>query len=112
MSLGTLLALFWSMQVVAYLTFKTGSQSASQRSARWVTSFIAGNAVGAASIIFLMRIFAKMPENPNLALMLTSVGAAVGCQVAMILVYRSRLSIIQWAGIALALAGTAVALLG
>lgn len=112
MNLGTLLVIFWSMQIAAYLAFKSGSQSDSRRSARWVTSFIIGNAVGATSIIFLMQIFAKMPENPNLALVLSGVGAGIGCQLAMALVFRSRLSPVQWGGIALALAGTVVALMG
>lgn len=112
MNLWILLAIFWSMQIAAFLTFKSGSLSASSRSSRWVKSFIIGNAIGASSIIFLMRIFAKMPENPNLAFVLSSVGAGIGCQLAMVLVFHSRLSFVQWAGIALALAGTAVAMLG
>ena len=112
MNLGILLVIFWSMQIAAYLAFKFGSQTNSHHSARWKTCFIIGNAVGATSIIFLMQIFAKMPGNPNLALVLSSVGAGIGCQFAMVLVFRSRLSLVQWAGIALALAGTTVALLG
>jgi multidrug transporter EmrE-like cation transporter len=112
MNLWTLLVIFWSMQIAAYLTFKCGSLSASRYSARWVTSFIIGNAVGTTSIIFLMRIYAKMSENPNIALVLAGVGAGIGCQLAMLLVFRSRLSFVQWTGIALVLAGTAVALLG
>ena len=112
MNLWTLLAIFWSMQIAAYLSFKSGSQSTSSRSGKWMKSFVIGNVIGATSIIFLMRIYAKMPDNPNLALVLAVVGSGLGCQLAMALVFRSRLSIVQWSGIALALAGTVVAVLG
>lgn len=100
------------MQIAAYLSFKYGSLSASQKSHRWLTGFIIGNAIGATSIIFLMKVYEKMPANPNLAVVLSGVGAGIGCQLALALVFRSRLSLLQWGGIGLALAGTAVALLG
>jgi len=112
MNLGTLLVIFWSMQIAAYILFKSGSLSDSPHSSRWVRCFIGGNVVGAASIVFLMQIFAKMSDNPNLAYVLAVVGAGIGCQLATALVFRSKLSFIQGSGIALALAGTAVALLG
>lgn len=112
MNLWLLLAIFWFMQIAAYLTFKSGSLSGSRHSSRWLRCFIIGNVIGASSIIFLMQIFAKMPGNPNLALVLSSVGAGIGCQLAMVLVFRARLSLVQWTGIALALAGTVMALLG
>lgn len=112
MNLLILLIIFWAMQIVAYLTFKYGSTSGSMRSTRWVACFIGGNAVGASSILFLLRIFAEMPENPNLALALAGVGAGIGCQLAMALMFRSKLSALQWCGVALTLFGTILAQVG
>ncbi len=112
MNLGVLLVIFWSMQIAAFILFKFGSLGDSHHSSRWMKCFVGGNVVGATSIIFLMRIFSKFPENPNLAYVLAIVGGGIGCQLATALVFRSRLSFVQWSGIVLALAGTALAMLG
>lgn len=112
MRLIVLLAVFWIMQVLANVAFKYGSIGGESRSRRWMVGFIGGNIVGASSIYFLMLIFACMPANPNLAIVLAGVGGALGSQVTLAWLFRSRLSWVQWAGIVLATAGTAMATLG
>lgn len=108
MILWVWVSLFWSMQIMAYTAFKYGSMHAH----RWYAGFIGGNLVGAASIYPLMRVYESLAANPNLAAVLTSVGAAIGCQVAMTFLFRSRLAWTQWAGIALAMLGTILTILG
>ena len=106
------LFIFWSMQVLANVAFKYGSQREAVRSKRWLAGFVGGNVVGAFSIYFLMRIYEQMPGNCNLAAVLASSGAFVGSQVLLAWLFRSRLGLGQWAGIALVAIGTVVATLG
>jgi drug/metabolite transporter (DMT)-like permease len=99
------LAIFWAMQIFAQIAFKWGSGDPR----RWRTGFIAGNVVGATSIVFLMRIYALLPQNSNLAAVLAGSGGFVGSQLLLAWLFRSRLSARQWLGIALVAIGTAVA---
>jgi multidrug transporter EmrE-like cation transporter len=108
MILALTLAIFWAMQIFAQLAFKWGSGDPR----RWRTGFLAGNVVGASSIVFLMRIYALLPHNSNLAAVLAGSGGFVGSQLLLAWLFRSRLSARQWLGIALVALGTAVATLG
>jgi uncharacterized membrane protein len=112
MKLAAYLLVFWAMQVIAYVAFKYGSHGETGRSKRWLTGFIGGNAVGASSIYFLMKIYEAMPGNCNVAMVLSCGGAFVCCQVALAVIFRSRLTWVQWAGVALVAAGSALATLG
>jgi drug/metabolite transporter (DMT)-like permease len=103
---------FWVLQVFAYLSFKWGSLDHQRNARRWWTGFAIGNIFGAASVYFLMHVLGLMPHNPNLALVLAIVGSTLGSQLSLAVVFRSRLAWIQWAGILLAVVGTAVATLG
>lgn len=97
------LVIFWAMQVIANLFFKYGSSG----EGRWATGFILGNVVGASSIYFMMRLYARM--SPNLVVALASGGAFVAAQVVMALVFHTRPSLLQWGGYAAVVAGMTVA---
>ena len=112
MNVGAQLVIFWLMQIGASVAFKYGSGGAHDRSQQWRVGFVGGNLVGAASIYFLMKIFERMPTNPNLAAMLAITGAAIPSQIVLAVLFRSRLRGIQWVGIVLATLGTALAVLG
>ncbi|HEY3332970.1 MAG TPA: hypothetical protein VGK19_23255 [Capsulimonadaceae bacterium] len=105
------LVAFWAMQIFANVAFKYGSASPT-RSRRWLAGFVAGNVVGASSIYFLMQIYAAMPSNSNLANVLSGSGGFIGSQIVLAALFRSRLSGVQWTGIALTAAGMALATLG
>ena len=110
--LSAFLLVFWAMQVFANVAFKYGSGGPGGRPWRWRAGFIAGNVVGASSIYFLLRIYGLMADNPNVAAVLAVSGSFVGSQLVLAILFRSRLHLRQWAGIALVTAGTAVAMLG
>lgn len=112
MKLAAHLLIFWAMQIIAYVAFKYGSHGETGRSKRWLAGFIGGNVVGASSIYFLMKIYEAMATNCNVATVLSNGGAFVGCQVALALIFRSRLTWVQWAGVALVATGSALATLG
>lgn len=105
------LLIFWAMQIFANVAFKYGSYGAA-RSRRWFLGFISGNVVGATSIYFLMKIFASIPGNSNLASVLAGSGGFVGSQLLLAWLFHSRLSTLQWLGIMLVAVGTAVTTLG
>ena len=88
-----LLCLFWCMQIAAHILFKFGSTSHS----RWLICFIGGNIVGVSSIWLLMKLYTTM--NPNVAMGLALGGGFLCAQVAVWLIFRSNLSIAQYAGI-------------
>ena len=112
MKLPAYLLIFWMMQIVAYVAFKLGSQGATGRSKRWLAGFVGGKVVGASSIYFLMRIYELMPGNCNVAAVLAGGGAFICSQIALALIFRSRLTLAQWLGVALVAMGLAVATLG
>lgn len=90
---------YWAMQVVAALAFKWGSSAPDPRHTRrrWLTGFIGGNAIGTLSIVFLMLLFDML--NVNVAYGIGVGGAFLCAQVAMAIVYRTRLSILQYSGL-------------
>ncbi|MEI8242267.1 MAG: hypothetical protein WCI17_03290, partial [bacterium] len=71
-----------------------------------------GNLVGASSIYFLMKIYEQMPGNCNVALVLASGGAFIGTQIVLALIFRTRLTLVQWTGVALVAMGSVMATLG
>jgi len=87
------LVLFWAMQVIASLLFKYGSTSP----ARWLPSFIGGNLFGVSSIWFVMMLYRTM--NANVAWGLGLGGGFLFAQIALALVFRSRLSFLQYGGL-------------
>lgn len=108
----THLCIFWAMQIFANLAFKYGSVGFSVRSRRWLAGFVAGNVVGASSIYFMMGVYELMPGNCNLAAVLAGSGGFIGSQVFLWWLFRSKLSIVQWVGVALVAAGTSITILG
>ena len=99
------------MQVFANVAFKYGSRSG-RHDKRWAAGFVGGNIVGATSVWFMMKVYEALPENSNLAAVLLTSGAFVGSQIALALIFRSRLAVRQWAGIAMVAVGTAAAAWG
>ena len=59
--------------------------------------FVGGNAVGITSIVFLMLLFDRL--NVNVAYGIGVGGAFLLAQVAMAVIYRSKLSALQYAGL-------------
>jgi len=112
MKLLLLLTVFWTMQVLANVAFKWGSGGGGTRTRRWWLGFVAGNAVGASSIWFLMQVYALLPDNSNVAAVLAGGGGFIGSQLLLAWLFRSRLTPRQWCGIALVAVGTAMATLG
>ena len=94
-----MLAAFWVMQASVALLFKFGSMAPG----RWVPCFLAGNVIGVSSTWIWMLVMKQM--NPNVALGLIVGGAFLAGQVALALVFRSHLSLMQIAGIAAIFAG-------
>ena len=93
------LVVFWLTQVAAQIIFKWGSVS----DVRWLWGFLGGNLFGFSSIWLLMLIYKAM--NPNIALGVASGGAFLLSQVALVFAFKSKVTPIQWAGIAAIVAG-------
>lgn len=111
MKTALLLLGFWALQVLAYSAFKYGSRAGEGRRGRWLAGFLGGNLVGIASTSVLMAIYQEMPDNCNVALMLASGGAFICCQVVLAVLFRSRLNLRQWSGVALVAVGSGLAAL-
>ena len=97
---------FWVMQAGAQLLFKYGSVAPE----RWLFGFIAGNVFGASSIWFLMLLYRVL--NPNVALGLGTAGGFLCAQLAIALVFRSHLSLIQYSGMAAVTVGMSLFIAG
>ncbi len=101
------LAVFWAMQVIAQIFFKWGSLT----EPRFLWGFLGGNLFGFTSIWLLMQLYKSL--HPNVALGIAVGGSFLLSQVVLMLVFKSRVLPLQWAGIAaivvgmLALAGGA-----
>lgn len=98
-----LLVAFWAFQVIANFFFKYGDV----HKELWWHCLIIGNVFGASSIWFVMKLFHYM--NPNL---LSALGAGVTfvlVQLLYVLVFHSRPSTLQWAGITLVFLGVTLA---
>ena len=93
------LVIFWVMQVTAQIFFKWGSSAAT----RWIWGFLLGNLLGFSSIWLLMLVYQAM--NPNVALGLSTGGSFLITQIVIVLAFKSKVSPIQWAGIAAIVVG-------
>ena len=107
------LVIFLLMQLLAQLAMKYGSAGAGGlRSRRWWLGFILANAVGAPSILFLKELYRAVPANPNLVATIAMAGTFLLSQAGMIILFRSRPTAAQWAGIAMIAIGGIMACLG
>lgn len=97
---------FWAMQAAAQILFKYGSVMPE----RWLLGFIAGNVSGASSIWFLMLLYRSM--NANVALGLGTGGGFLCAQLAIAFIFRSNLSLAQYAGMAAISAGMMLFVMG
>lgn len=97
--IASLLVVFWIIQAAAAILFKYGSTAPG----RWMPCFLAGNVIGVSSTWLWMLLMKQM--NPNVAAGLAIGGAFLAGQVALALVFRSHLSLVQIAGIAAIVAG-------
>ncbi len=101
------------MQVLAQLAMKFGSiGTTALRSRRWWLGFALANGVGAPSILFFMELYGKFPDYPNLVAAVVPAICFLASQVALAVIFKSRLSRVQYAGIAMIAAGTILACLG
>jgi small multidrug resistance pump len=97
---------YWTVGVAAGLCFAAGGTDAGH----WWRYFLAGNALGITSTWFLIKIYARM--NVNLAMLVAGGGAFVIFQGASWLLFRAQVSLAQWAGILVVLAGMTLAMKG
>jgi drug/metabolite transporter (DMT)-like permease len=90
---------FYVLQIVAALLFKFGASDAAQ----FWRAFILSNVLCGVSIYFVMKIYSVMQV--NLAAAIAAGGAFVAIQLALIFVYRERLTGVQYAGLLAIAAG-------
>lgn len=100
---AALLIGYYVVGLAANLCFKEGGTDPSRR----LFYFIVGNALGITSTALLMGVYARM--NVNLAMVLATSGSFVLVQLTFWLLYHSPLTWLQWLGILLVGAGTAMA---
>ncbi|MEI8241830.1 MAG: hypothetical protein WCI17_01045 [bacterium] len=98
-----LLAVNLLLNLAASICFKEGGTNAAHR---W-HYFIGGNVLGISATVFMMGIYQRM--NANLAMVLVTAGSGLLVQFAFWALYRSPLTGLQWAGIALTVAGSILA---
>ena len=107
------LAIFLVMQVLAQVALKLGSENgSSMRSRRWWFGFLAANAVGAPSILFIKELYKAMPETPNIVLVMVMSGVFILSQLVFMLFFRSKLTPIQWTGVGMLAVGAVLTALG
>jgi len=99
------LAGFLLLNIAASFCFK---ESGTNQVLKW-HYLILGNIFGPLSLIFLMSAYARM--NVGIAAAIAVCGSSVTVQIAFWQVYHTQLTSAQWAGIALATAGAALAVL-
>jgi len=99
MKLYIYLIIFWAMQVVAQILFKWGSAHSSY----WLWGFFLGNFFGMSSIWFLMLIYKMI--NPNIALGIAFGGAFLLSQLALALIFKSKINFLAWVGIVMMTVG-------
>lgn len=104
--IGVYLIVFWLMQAVAQIIFKWGSISES----RWWLGFLGGNIFGFSSIWFLMLMYKDI--NPNMALGIAFGGAFCASQIALVIVFKSKMGLMQWIGVAAIVIGMIAFLAG
>lgn len=91
--------IFFVLQVGAGLLFKMGAVHREY----WLLGFVAGNMLGITSIYFLMAVYKYL--NANVGEAICRGGYFVLIQIAFILVFHSRLNLLQWGGIVMIVTG-------
>jgi multidrug transporter EmrE-like cation transporter len=97
---------FYGMQIAAALLFKWGTT----KPGLWWWGFVLGNAFGMPSIYFLMNIYKCV--NPSVTAAMCTGGSFMLTQIAMALVFQSRLNWVQYLGVAAILGGILLITLG
>ena len=87
------MGLFWALQIVANIFFKWGSDG----TLKWLHGFILGHTFGITSMAVLMVIYKMM--SPNIAFGVAMGGAFLLSQIAIAVVFKTDLSVVQYAGI-------------
>ena len=106
-------AIFLLMQALAQVALKFGSVSGEpMRCRRWWFGFVAANAVGAPSILFVKELYKAMPKTPNIVSVLVMAGVFILSQLVFVLLFRSRLTPVQWVGVALLVVGAMLTAVG
>ncbi len=102
---GTLILLagFLLLNLAASICFKEGGTDAAHR----LHYFIGGNVLGISSTALMMGLYKRM--NVNLAMVLVTCGSSVLVQLTFWRMYHTPLTVLQVAGIALTILGTAIA---
>jgi hypothetical protein len=112
-TVGFNLVVFVFLQVLAQLAMKFGSKGTiALRSRRWWLGFIMANGVGAPSILFFKEVYRLFPDHPNLVAAVVTAMCFLASQAALALMFRSRLSRVQYAGTAMIALGAILACLG
>ncbi len=93
------LVLFWLGQAGLALMFQFGSTNPG----RWLRGYVIGNVIGVSSAVFWMLLLNM--ADANVATGLAIGGGFLTQQIAIVLVYRGRLNLVQMAGIAAIVAG-------
>ena len=99
MRIMILLGIFWLMQAAAQVAFSWGASTPG----RWWIGFVVGNAVGATSVIVVMRLYAGNDKGLTCALAVG--GAFVAAQLGLAMLSRQMPALGQWACIALIACG-------
>jgi multidrug transporter EmrE-like cation transporter len=97
---------FWILYAAAFCVFKRGSLSKSA----WLPCFIIGNIFGISATAILMLLYKTM--SANVAMGLTLGGGFVVSQIALSVIYKHRLTIVQYLGIGAISTGIFMLLLG
>jgi len=107
---ATLLTLlFIIMQACAAVSFKFGTEKGKTDKKFWYIGLIVGNMIGMLSMIPNMVIYGILSENSNIAAAIMGGGSFIGNQLALIAVFRNKLSPLQYFGIVLTAAGLILA---
>lgn len=94
-----MLTVFWIAQAALAIAFQYGSSAPG----RWLRGYVAGNVIGvSASLLWLVML--RMGD-ANVATGLAVGGGFLAQQIALALVYRGRLTLVQVAGIAAIIGG-------
>ncbi len=106
-------AAFLGLQILAQVALRLGSENgSSMRTRRWWFCFLGSNAVGIPSILFLKELYKAMPQAPNVIPVMVMAGVFILTQLVFVVFFRSRLGIVQWAGVGLLAIGAVLATAG
>ena len=105
-----LVIMVYITQVIPALLFKFGSKWSSG-SKKFLFFYLAGNTIGAASMLFAMKFYGIMEANPNLAGAITGGGAFIATQVVFGILFYKDLNWQKILGVIIASAGLCFATL-